>query len=82
MEKLFARRAFDAPVKIGDASYSVYLFHPLVTYGVDLPWMIELTGAIVFGWAMHLLVERRIIAAGKRLPSFSFLKSRMLARAG
>ena len=82
LEKLFAHRAFDVPVKIGDASYSVYLFHPLVTYGVDLPWVIELTGAIGFGWIMHLLVERRIISAGKRLPAFGSIMSRKLARAG
>ena len=60
LEPMFGRRLFDVPVAIGDASYSIYLFHPLVAFGLALPWMVRLFLAIAVGWAMHLLVERRL----------------------
>ena len=65
LEPLFERRFFDAPVKIGDASYSIYLFHPLLAYGLSFGWPLRLTLAIGAGWAMHVLVERRILALRK-----------------
>jgi exopolysaccharide production protein ExoZ len=63
LEPLFARRLFDVPVKAGDASYSIYLFHPAVAFGLTCPWALRLPLAIGVGWAMHFLVERRIMAA-------------------
>lgn len=69
LERVFEHRLFDAPVAIGDASYSVYLFHPLVAYGLDFGWVLRLPLAVAVGWAMHVLVERRILAARKRLPA-------------
>jgi exopolysaccharide production protein ExoZ len=68
LEPIFESRVFDIPVAIGDASYSIYLFHPLLAYGLDFPWPVRLSLAVGVGWAMHLLVERRIIAARRRLP--------------
>lgn len=65
LEPIFDRALFDGPVKIGDASYSIYLFHPLITYGFDLPWAARLALAVGVGIAMYLLVERRIMAAVK-----------------
>jgi len=67
LEPLFERRSFDVPVAIGDASYSIYLFHPLVAFGLSFAWPVRLLGAIGAGWAMHVLVERRITAARKNL---------------
>ncbi len=61
LEPLFEHRLFDLPVKIGDASYSIYLFHPLIAYGMELSWPARLALAIAVGWAVHLLVERRIM---------------------
>lgn len=61
LEPMFGRRLFDVPVAIGDASYSIYLFHPLVAFGLALPWMVRLFLAIAVGWAMHVLVERRLM---------------------
>lgn len=64
----------------GDASYSIYLFHPLVApmvpmllagMGLPIPWL-SIVGAIV--WALlvtsliYVMLERRIIAAGRKLP--------------
>lgn len=70
MEGLFAGRAFDLPVFLGDASYSIYLFHPLVAYGLTAPWLVKLVGAIGLGCAMHWVVERRILAVKARAVSF------------
>jgi exopolysaccharide production protein ExoZ len=67
LEPLFEHRLFDLPVKIGDASYSIYLFHPLIAYGFDLSWPARLALAVGLGWTMHLLVERRLMAL-RRLP--------------
>lgn len=61
LEPLFEGRVFDLPVAVGDASYSIYLFHPLVAFGLALPWIVRLLLAIGVGWAMHLLVERRVM---------------------
>jgi exopolysaccharide production protein ExoZ len=69
LEPLFERRLFDLPVKIGDASYSIYLFHPLVAYGLSFVWPVRLLLAVGTGWAMHLLVERRILAARLNRPA-------------
>ncbi|APX33761.1 hypothetical protein BH708_14750 [Brachybacterium sp. P6-10-X1] len=64
----------------GDASYSIYLFHPLVApmvpialaiLGVPVVWL-SVVGAIV--WALvvtsviYALVERRLVRLGRRLP--------------
>lgn len=66
IETIFRRRLFDVPVAIGDASYSIYLFHPLVAYGLSFSPAARLAIAIGAGWAIHLLIERRIMAAARR----------------
>lgn len=68
LEPWFERRLFDAPVAIGDASYSIYLFHPLVAYGFAFAWFARLLLAVAAGWAMHVSVERRIMRARKHWP--------------
>jgi peptidoglycan/LPS O-acetylase OafA/YrhL len=69
IEPWFKRRLFDVPVAIGDASYSIYLFHPLIAYGLDFAWPVRLALAVGAGLTMHLLVERRIMAARRRWPA-------------
>jgi len=69
IEDLFKHRAFDIPVAIGDASYSIYLFHPIVAFGLSFAWPVRLALAIGAGWAMHLLVERRIMSARRQWPA-------------
>jgi peptidoglycan/LPS O-acetylase OafA/YrhL len=61
LEPLFEHRWSNLPVAIGDASYSIYLFHPLVAYGFDLLWPARFALAVGLGWTMHLIVERRIM---------------------
>jgi exopolysaccharide production protein ExoZ len=68
LEVVFDRRLFHTPVKIGDASYSIYLFHPIISYGFDLFWPLRVLLAIGAGLAMYVVVERRIMAARKRKP--------------
>jgi exopolysaccharide production protein ExoZ len=63
IERRFESRLFDVPVAVGDASYSVYLFHPIVAYGLDFAWPVRLALAVTAGCGLHLLVERRIMAA-------------------
>jgi peptidoglycan/LPS O-acetylase OafA/YrhL len=65
LEKLFERRSFAVPIAIGDASYSIYLFHPLIAYGLSFASPVRLLAAVGVGWAMHLLVERRIMSVRK-----------------
>jgi exopolysaccharide production protein ExoZ len=75
LERIFERRAFNLPVAIGDASYSVYLFHPLVAYGLAFVWPVKLGLAVGLGWTMHVLVERRIMAA-RKLPGTAWANLR------
>ncbi|MDN5687847.1 MAG: acyltransferase [Brachybacterium sp.] len=64
----------------GDASYSIYLFHPLFApmvpvalaiLGVPVVWL-SVVGAIVWALvvtsAIYALVERRLVRLGRRLP--------------
>jgi exopolysaccharide production protein ExoZ len=55
LERLFARKAFDVPVMLGDASYSIYLFHPFVV-NIGIAPAIGLS--IVLGLLAHRLIER------------------------
>jgi len=66
LESVFERPVFDAPVGVGDASYSIYLFHPLISYGMTVFWPLRMALAIGTGIAMYVLVERRLLAARKR----------------
>ena len=76
LDRVFEHRLFDAPVAIGDASYSIYLFHPLIAYGFNFTWLSRLPLAIGVGWAMHMLVERRIMAVRKRRLAAGRIPSR------
>jgi exopolysaccharide production protein ExoZ len=62
LEAWFQGRAFNLPVRIGDASYSIYLFHPLVSYGFDLFWPLRVVLGLGVGLAVYLLVEKRVMA--------------------
>jgi peptidoglycan/LPS O-acetylase OafA/YrhL len=66
LESVFESRLFQPGVSIGDASYSIYLFHPLVSYGFDLIWPLRVALAMGTGMTIYLLVERRIMAVRKR----------------
>jgi exopolysaccharide production protein ExoZ len=63
LEGLFAHRLFNAPVKVGNASYSIYLFHPLISYGFDIVWPARMALGLATGLSMYALVERKIMAA-------------------
>lgn len=62
LEPGFRHRAFNLGVRAGDASYSIYLFHPLVAFGLTCAWPLKLSLAVGAGVAMHLLMERRLLA--------------------
>lgn len=66
LERLFEHRLFRVPVLVGDASYSIYLFHPLVAYSLVAAWPLRAAAAVSLGLAAHLTLERRILAARKR----------------
>jgi len=66
LESVFESRLFQPGVSICDASYSIYLFHPLVSYGFDLVWPLRVALAMGTGISVYLVVERRIMAARKR----------------
>lgn len=73
LEPFFARKLFNGPVALGDASYSIYLFHPLLAYGLSFAWPVRLLLAVGAGLAMHLLVERRILSARRRFTALPAL---------
>jgi exopolysaccharide production protein ExoZ len=62
LEHVARHRLFDVPVRIGDASYSIYLFHPIVVFGLGMAWQLRILLAVAAGLVMHQLVERRIVA--------------------
>ena len=66
LETVFKNGAFDIPVALGDASYSIYLFHPIIAYGFNIPPAIRVLVAIGLGLAMHIVAERPILGARTR----------------
>jgi exopolysaccharide production protein ExoZ len=58
LEPFFDRREFDVPVLFGDASYSIYLFHPLV---VNYGFVAGIAASLAFGTAVHVAVERPLL---------------------
>jgi exopolysaccharide production protein ExoZ len=67
IEKLFAGKAWAFPVLLGDASYSIYLFHLLATDNLQLWWPLELAAGVGIGLIAWMMIERPIIRAKKRL---------------
>jgi exopolysaccharide production protein ExoZ len=54
LEQRFAHKAFDIPVLVGDASYSIYLFHPFV---VNIGIGAAIACSLVLGLVAHRVVE-------------------------
>lgn len=54
-------------VFVGNASYSIYLFHMDAVRFLHVHWLLELASAIALGLSAHLLIERPIMGARKRL---------------
>jgi len=60
LDKRFAPRAWNIPVLLGDASYSIYLFHLTVINILQLNWILEIFASIACGLLAYWLLERRI----------------------
>jgi exopolysaccharide production protein ExoZ len=71
LERMLQGRAFNLPVAVGDASYAIYLFHPLAAFGLAFAWPIRLAAALGIGSAMHVLVERRLVQFRSRWRGFA-----------
>lgn len=63
--RLFNKRVFDPFVTLGDASYSIYLFHRSAIALMTLPLPIEFALSIGAGLAMWRLVERPLLRRPK-----------------
>lgn len=61
LEGRFGSRAFDLPVFLGDASYSIYLFHLTALRLLQAHWLVEIVLAVGAGVVAHLLIERRLL---------------------
>jgi exopolysaccharide production protein ExoZ len=66
IERAFDHPCFDAAVLIGNASYSIYVFHLLIVGNV--PWPIGVVGAVAFGIVSYLFLERSILRMKPRWP--------------
>lgn len=58
LERHFDRPAFAPAVMLGNASYSIYLFHSLIIYGVTIAWPLRFVLAIATGVVLHFVIER------------------------
>ena len=59
LDRRFAGRLWNVPVLLGDASYSIYLFHLTVINMLQLNWIAEIGISIACGLVAYRLVERR-----------------------
>ena len=60
LDRRFASRSWNIPVLLGDASYSIYLFHLTVINILELNWIAEIFASIACGLIAYWLLERRI----------------------
>ncbi len=60
LEQRFAGRAWNLPVLLGDASYSIYLFHVLGIYLAPEPWPLKVGAGVATGLVAYFLLERRL----------------------
>lgn len=62
LEKQFERRIFNLPVLLGDASYSIYVFHMTIFSArpLALDWPLLAVASILGGVLIHLSLERRV----------------------
>jgi len=60
-ERAFARRELSPLVLLGDASYSIYLFHLAFIRILNLPWPVEFFLAVAGGIAVWRFVERPLL---------------------
>jgi exopolysaccharide production protein ExoZ len=62
IEKRFSRPLLDVPVLLGDASYSIYLFHLTIMGALPtgLNWIMLALISIAGGVVIHLTLEKRI----------------------
>jgi exopolysaccharide production protein ExoZ len=58
LETMFKGRFWTPFVFLGDASYSIYLFHLPVTFLSTLPWVATIALCLAIGSAIHQWVER------------------------
>jgi exopolysaccharide production protein ExoZ len=65
LEGRLKSKAWDVPVLVGNASYSIYLFHYFVTESV--PDLLGFVCAIGVGLSIYWVIERRIIRLGALL---------------
>ena len=60
LESSFGGKLWSPLVFLGDASYSIYLFHLPVTFLSTLPWYVTALFCLAVGSAIHQLAERPI----------------------
>lgn len=80
LESAFRSSFFEIPVVLGNASYSIYLWHPLfLRYAPGGPWIIEAFFAVVAGVAVYFLVEKPLLRITLRFRSKVFNVRRQAA---
>lgn len=60
LERRFASARWNGPVLLGDASYSIYLFHLTIINILPLLWLAEIAVSIAGGVVMWWFLERRV----------------------
>ena len=68
LESRVRSEAFDFGVLLGDASFSIYLFHRLVYVLLEANWLIELAAAIIVGIAAYRYIEKPLMEMRRRRP--------------
>jgi exopolysaccharide production protein ExoZ len=68
-EELFASRRWAPIVYLGDASYSIYLWHDLIHLVVHVHWPIQALVMLVVGCLMYQFVERPLLRPFRTVPA-------------
>lgn len=65
LEPHFRTKLYDLPVFLGNASYSIYLFHMMVR--LNHSWIESAVAAIVLGCVAYWILERPLLRLGKSI---------------
>lgn len=69
VEKAFKERQYRVPVALGDASYSIYLFHVMLMRPlIGQPAVLSVMTAMIGGYIIHRLIERTLLSPKRFLP--------------
>jgi len=79
LESWLRHPGWNVAVALGDASYSIYLFHLIPIAMLDLAWSMSIPLATAFGVAVYMAIEKPLVRLAKAKRRTPDAEARMVA---